>query len=167
MIIADMDIEYLIPLQLKFVKEFFDRIDLEVITDREYFEELFSKPQRAEILIVSDTLYDPSLQRHNIANIFVMVENEEETDTNGLDVVRLRKYTSVKEIFSEIVGKSAGILNIESEEQKGAQILLVTSADGGTGKTTLAMGLGACLTRNYKRVLFMAMDSTAMTGQEE
>ena len=101
MIIADMDIEYLIPLQLKFVKEFFDRIDLEVITDREYFEELFSKPQRAEILIVSDTLYDPSLQRHNIANIFVMVENEEETDTNGLDVVRLRKYTSVKEIFSE------------------------------------------------------------------
>ena len=40
-IIADMDIEYLIPLQLKFVKEFFDRIDLEVITDREYFEELF------------------------------------------------------------------------------------------------------------------------------
>ncbi len=155
MIIADMDIEYLIPLQLKFVKEFFDRIDLEVITDREYFEELFSKPQRAEILIVSDTLYDPSLQRHNIANIFVMVENEEETDTNGLDVVRLRKYTSVKEIFSEIVGKSAGILNIESEEQKGAQILLVTSADGGTGKTTLAMGLGACLTRNYKRVLYL------------
>ena len=51
-IIADEDSDYIIPLQLKFVKEFFNQIDLEIVTDRQYFLELFSKPQKAEILIL-------------------------------------------------------------------------------------------------------------------
>ena len=71
-IIADEDRGYIIPLQLKFVKEYFNQIDLEIITDRQYFLELFSTPQKAEILILSDELYDSSLQKHNIGYIFVM-----------------------------------------------------------------------------------------------
>lgn len=65
-IIADTDINYIIPLQLKFAEEFFDAIDLEVISDRSYFEKLFAVPQKADILIVSEELYDSSLQRHRI-----------------------------------------------------------------------------------------------------
>ena len=158
-IIADTDADYMVPLQMKFVKEFFDRIDLEIITERKYFDELFGKPQKAEILIISDNLYDPSLQRHNIANIFMMVEEYEEgADTDGFNLVRLFKYTIVKEIFSEIVGKSAGILDVGKEKRRGTQIILVTSACGGAGKTTLAMGISACLTRNYKRVLYIGAE---------
>ena len=33
-IVADTDINYIIPLQLKFAEEFFDAIDLEIISDR-------------------------------------------------------------------------------------------------------------------------------------
>ncbi len=32
-IIADEDSDYIIPLQLKFVKEFFNQIDLEIVTE--------------------------------------------------------------------------------------------------------------------------------------
>lgn len=154
-IIADEDPNYIVPLQFKFVTDFFDKIDLEIITDGEYFNEFFSKPQNAEILIVSEELYDASLQRHNISNIFVMMEQLEESETGELNVNRLFKYTSIKEIFNEIVGKSSVTLNIGEIEKKETQIVLVTSAAGGVGKTTIAMGVAASLTKNYKRVLYL------------
>ena len=154
-IIADEDASYIVPLQFKFVTDFFNKIDLEIITDRTYFNEFFSKPQNAEILIVSDELYDSSLQRHNIQNIFVMMEQYDDGGTGELNVDRLFKYTSIKEIFNEIIGKSAGALNIAAVEKKETQIILVTSAAGGVGKTTVAMGVAACLAQNYKRVLYI------------
>lgn len=153
-IIADTDINYIIPLQLKFAEEFFDAIDLEVISDRSYFEKLFAVPQKADILIVSEELYDSSLQRHNISNIFLMTEQYEEGQTAELNVNRIFKYTSIKEIFSEITGKSAGALKVQTESQE-PRIVLVYSAGGGTGKTTVALGIAAALTQNYKRVLYI------------
>lgn len=154
-IIADEDTGYIVPLQLKFVKDFFLKIDLEIITEKEYFETLFAKPQKAEILIISEELYDSSLKRHNIACIFVMTEQSQEGGTEDLSINKLFKYTSIKEIFNEIVGKSEGVLDIGSVEKKETQIVLVTSANGGAGKTTIAMGLGACLSKNYKRVFYI------------
>lgn len=154
-IIADEDANYITPLQLKFVTDFFNKIDLEIITNKEYFEEYFSKPQNAEILIVSDELYDSSLQRHNIQNIFVMMEQFDEGGTGDLNITQLFKYTSIKEIFNEIIGKSSEALNVTSVEKKETQIILVTSAAGGVGKTTVAMGVAACLSQNYKRVLYL------------
>lgn len=154
-IIADEDENYIIPLQFKFVTDFFNKIDLEIITDRAYFDEFFSKPQNAEILIVSDNLYDSSLQRHNIQNIFVMMEIPDDGGTGELNINQLFKYTSIKEIFNEIIGKSAGALNIAAVEKKETQVILITSAAGGVGKTTVAMGVAACLAQNYKRVLYI------------
>lgn len=157
-IIADTDAGYIFPLQLKFAEEFFDKVDIEIITDREYFDKLFSVPQQAAILIVSEDLYDLSLQRHTISNTFLMMEQEEEESTADLNIRRLYKYTSIKEIFSEIVGKSSDALNIAKSHKKEPQIVLFTSANGGVGKTTLALGVSLCLTRNYKRVLYINAD---------
>ncbi len=155
-IIADGDRNYIVPLQLKFVKEFFNRIDLEIITDTQYFTELFSVPQKAEILILSDELYTPSLLKHNIGYIFVMTEQNEQSGTEELNVNKLYKYTSVKEIFNEIVGKSKGAFNLESGGRQETQIILVTSASGGAGKTTVAMGVSTFLTKYYeKQVLYI------------
>ena len=154
-IIADEDVNYIIPLQFKFVTDFFDKIELEIISEKNYFEEFFSRPQNAAILIVSDELYNSSIQRHNISNVFVMMEQLEDGDTGELNVNRLFKYTSIKEIFNEIIGKSAGALNVVDIEKKETQIILVTSATGGVGKTTIAIGMAACLAKNYKRVLYI------------
>lgn len=154
-IIADEDASYIVPLQFKFVTDFYNRIDLEIITERAYFDDFFSKPQNADILIISDELYDSSLQRHNISNVFVMMEQFDDGGTGDLNVNRMFKYTSIKEIFNEIVGKSAGALNLGAVEKKETQVILVTSAAGGVGKTTIAMGISASLTKNYKRVLYI------------
>ncbi len=154
-IIADADINYIVPLQLKFVEDFFEKIDLEIISDKEYFTELFSSPQRADILIISDDMYDSSVQRHNIVHIFVMNELYEEDQTADLNVNHIFKYTSIKEIFNEITGKSADVLKIDNEGKQETQVVLFYSASGGVGKTTVSMGVSASLTKNYKRVLYI------------
>lgn len=176
-IIADTDIDYIIPLQLKFAKDFFDLIDIEIVSNEEYFADLFMKPQKADILIISEDLYDSSIQRHNISNIFLMTEQYEEEETGDLNIVRLFKYTSIKEIFNEIVGKSTDNLNIEKQQKQETQIIMVTSAAGGVGKTTIAMGLAVNLAINYKRTLYvnasrlqtfqwLLNNKTAVTEQE-
>lgn len=154
-IIADIDENYIDPLQMKFAEEFFEKIDLEIITDREYFELLFSVPQKLEVLIVSDSLYSPELQRHNISHIFVMNEQEEEERTTDLSINYIFKYTSIKEIFNKIIGKSADVLHLKENGKQETQVVLFCSASGGVGKTTLAMGVGAALTKSYKRVLYI------------
>ena len=92
--IADTDENYIIPLQLKFIEEFFEKIDLEVVTDPDYFRELFLTPQQVDILIVSEELYEPSIQRHNIAHVFLMTEEYEEDQTADLNVNCIFKYTN-------------------------------------------------------------------------
>lgn len=154
-IIADNDINYIAPIQLKFIEEFFDKIQLEVITDKEYYDSYFSYPRKVEILIVSEVFYDSSVKKHDISHIFVMTEEQEEENTAELTVNKIYKYISIKEIFNEISGKSNDILNVFTEKKKEPEIILVFSANGGSGKTTLATGVCACLTKNYKRVLYI------------
>mgnify|MGYP000520886467 CR=1 FL=1 len=161
-IIADTDINYIVPLQLKFIRDYFDKIDLEIITDKEYFNWLFEKPQSADILIISEDMYTSYLQKHNISNIFLMVEQNDEGATGELHVNRLFKYSSIKEIFNEIIGQSAGVLNVGNNVVKESQIVLVTSANGGAGKTTLSMGMAACLSQNHKKVLYINASNLQM-----
>lgn len=117
-IIADTDINYIIPLQAKFAEEYPNETDLEIITDADYFAKLFSTPQKADILIVSDQLYSGKLRRHDIGRLFVMMEKYEEGMTDELSINRLFKYTSIREIFTEIVGKSSEILNVSTHRKK-------------------------------------------------
>lgn len=153
-IIADTDQSYIIPLQLKFVEDYFEEVDLEIITDASYFGLLFSVPQRVDVLIISEDLYSLEMRRHNISHIFLMTEQYEEDQTADLKINRIFKYTSIKEIFNEITGKSADMFKKKGVIQE-TQIVLVYSASGGTGKTTVAMGVSASLTKNYKRVLYL------------
>lgn len=157
-IIADTDIDYIIPLQMKFAEEFLGKIDLEIITDKDYFNQLFSVPQKADILIVSEQLYDYSLSKHNLDNIFILAEQFEEETTDELNLKRIYKYTSIKEIFIEVTGNSSGALDIDDNKKKETQVILVYSAAGGVGKTTVATGLSANLARNYKKVLFIGAE---------
>lgn len=154
-IIADTDPNYIIPLQLKFVEDYFEEVDLDIITDEGYFDTLFSSPQKADILIISEDLYSLAIRKHNISHIFLMTEQYEEDSTADLNVNRIFKYTSIKEIFNEIAGKSADVFQNKKSIAQETQVVLVYSASGGTGKTTIAMGISASLTKNYKRVLYI------------
>ena len=98
-ILADTDEKFLAPLEIKFLEELDDNAVLEVITDPAFFEEYFSSPKSASVLLVSEELYTSALQRHTINNIFVLSENTEEGRTEDLIITKIFKYTSPKDIY--------------------------------------------------------------------
>ena len=63
-VIADAEEAYLAALQQKFIETFFDRIDLEIITEKPYFDFLFSAPQKMDILVVSEEFYFPAAPQY-------------------------------------------------------------------------------------------------------
>ena len=158
-IIADRDYDYLLPLQIKFAEEFFDSIELELINDMSCFGEFFSKPQSADVLIVSQDLMDSGIQRQQIDSIFVMTEQQDAgapDETEMLNTFRMFKYSNASDIFNKVVhtNRSLNAL-VNKTDQSEPQMIVVYSANGGAGKTTVAAGVAAALARNYKRVLYM------------
>lgn len=157
-IIADTDLNYIIPIQLRFVEEYFEKVDLELVSDHSVFHDLFSSPQKVDILIVSEDLYDSSLLRHNIGSIFLMTEQDGNDVADSSNVTKIFKYTNIKVIFSQIIGKSLNVFEMQSNKRR-TQLVLVSSACGGVGKTTIALGICGCLaSKNQKRVLYINAD---------
>jgi len=133
---------------------FYGKIDLEIITDEEYFAEMFREPQTADVLLVSEELYTDALKKHNIGKLFLLTKYPEETQVPG--TVRVYKYAGLREITEMLIG-ACPILGEEKTERK-TVTLAVTSASGGTGKTTVALGIAQCLSKKRKEVLYVAAD---------
>lgn len=155
-VLADTEVEYIASLQQKFIEEYFGKIELEIISKKDYYQEFFSHSQTdIDILVVSEDLFNNDILRHNIANIFIMtrIDAGEYEDRN---IIKLYKYgRRIDDIFYAIVGKSADSLRRASVYEKDTRVITVCSATGGVGKTTIAMGISACLCNNYKRVLYI------------
>lgn len=154
-IIADEDPAYLASLLDKFSEDLFNRIELVVISDAAFFAGYFSEPREAEILIVSENLYNPELCRHSLQKIFLLTEEARGDSRPDGNPVRICRYTGIRELYGEIIGRSAGILQTDRAHTAASQILAVTSAAGGTGKTTVAMGLGMSFVKTGRRVLYL------------
>lgn len=154
-IIADADERYMAPLEVKFLEELGDSIDLEIITDEDYFNRFFSSPRSADIFVVSENLYSKEIHRHNISNVFVLSENMSDSDTDGVETVKIFKYTSIKDIYNQIMATSSGAIKDSIQKNKATQTILVYSPIGGSGKTTVAMALCSCLSHSFKKVLYI------------
>lgn len=154
-VLADTDENYLAPLEEKFIDETGDHIDLEIITDPLFFNEYFSQPQKIDILVISEDLYRTDLHRLNIRYIFLLTEEPDEGGTDDLRCHSIYKYTSTKEIYHRIVSVAAELLESEFDKPTETEVVLVYSPLGGVGKTTVALGLSACLAQSHKRVLYI------------
>lgn len=154
-ILADTDEQYLSPLEIKFLEELDDKVELEIITDKNYFNQHFSLPQNAEILIVSENLYSSELQKQNISNIYVLSESMEEGGTEDLGIKKIFKYTNTNEIYNQVMATSRGKIQTEMSKSKDTLVVMFYSAAGGVGKTTLAMAMCGGLKKNFKKALYI------------
>ena len=153
-VIVDDDFSYIASIQAKFIYEFHDLVDIEIITDKDFFDQFFSRLQKMDVLIISQDFYKEEIARHEIGHIFRMMESPENDSGKAGNVHEIYKYTSAKGIFLEITGVSN--LNVPIKEGgNDPKIILVTSAAGGVGKTTIALGLSSALSDMYKRVLYI------------
>ncbi|MBE5969320.1 MAG: hypothetical protein E7242_03725 [Lachnospiraceae bacterium] len=153
-ILADSNEEYINTLKIRFATEFFEKIEIETITEKSYFEEAFSMPVQANVLIISNEWFDERIKRHPIENIFVLNDNKLSESTSFLGVSSVYKYLDIFDIFSEIVGKCKECFNF-AEEQKETKVIVVTSAVGAVGKTAIAMGLCAAFEKSNRKALYI------------
>ncbi len=154
-IIADTDCDYVTLLEFKFVEELFDKVNLEIITDQEYFTNLFSIPQNAQVLIVSDEFYTDALTMHNnIEHIFLITENSTDDQQQNKNVIQIYKYSSVNMIYDMVAGASGFGKWGEDIYQK-PQVVVFFSATGGVGKTLLSMAVASNLSEQFRRVLYI------------
>ncbi len=153
-IIVDEDESYAMTLQAKFIYEFLDNIELEVITDQKIIDKTFATAQKADILIIDSNIHSETIQKQEIDHVFVMTESKQSASDDYESEYIIFKYANIKSIFMEIVGKSSLTIPNKKRELK-SRVILVTSGSGGVGKTTVALGLASALSSMYKRVLYM------------
>ncbi|MCL1853757.1 MAG: AAA family ATPase [Peptococcaceae bacterium] len=157
-IIAESDEGYLESLESKFVEELHEKIEFELISDRHYFQEYFSSPRQGEILIVGEDFYTSELNKHSLKHIFVLSENFETDETENHQVIKIRKYASIKEIYNKV------LFSLSRESLSGrlvnrnTQVIMVYSAGGGSGKTTVALGISACLAANHQKTVYISAE---------
>lgn len=155
-VLADLDANYLIPLEDKLTEELCDQAEIEVITDKEYFDIFFSKPRKIDTLIISSELFSHDLIKHNITDFFVLTEDPSDTQSSD-NISHIFKYSSTKEIFNQVLYKNKEMSNVQISNKE-TQIIVVTSGIGGSGKTTVSLALSERIASNHKRVLYISTD---------
>lgn len=151
-IIADTEKKVVSALETKFLYELRDDVDLEVITDAEYFSAFFSKPQTADILVCGEELFAEDIKKHGIKKMFLLCEQAGTGGTEDLSIERVLKYSSPQAVMDQVL-RGHG-----TQKKKEPVIVLVYSASGGAGKTTVALGVCANLAKSYKRVLYLSAE---------
>ena len=154
-IIADKDQSYLTALLRKFIIELYGRADFEIISDIAYFDKLFKQQQMAEVLIVSEELYEKKLQRHDIEHIFLLADDKESKYANDASVSIIYKYSNIQDVFNEVLEKCTDCFNTCMGKREESRIVLFTSAAGGMGKTLAAVNMAFILAYQKKRVLYI------------
>lgn len=157
-VFVDFNEQYLLTLEKRILEELGDIADIELISEKEYFDQYFSTPRKLDLLIINQDLYTQELDRHNVGHVFLMTEEETEQANLPGKFTAIYKYTSIKEIFSKITGRAGNIIPM-SEEEKRSKLILFYSPAGGCGQTSVALGFCSALANNYKRVLYISMDS--------
>lgn len=159
LVVAISDENYLFPLEIGLAERLYEAVDIEVISDPAYYEEFFTAPRNIDLLIVDEKFYNEELKRHNIKKTVLLSEDIDESndgnDTQVLDdqqVIRVFKYLNLKVLMSSIIpGEWEGI----KKSAGTTQVVVVVSAEGGVGCTTVALGICADLKQSLKRVLYV------------
>lgn len=154
-VIADSNEDYVVSLEEKFMEEFGEKVELEVITEKSYFEEYFAEKRMVEVLIVEEAWYFTELQNQNVKNIFVLQENFTGVTEKDSMVKKIEKYSSTNKIYQQVMDSNNCLEKIKTEKELSkTKVIVVYSPMGGVGKTTLALGIGSYI-GTEKKVLYI------------
>lgn len=159
LVIAETDESYLGPLEMKVAETLGDTVDLEIISDAEYFEEYFTNPRKIDVLVICEELYTERLHMHHVEKIFLLAETMDEQEDvvhevegGPVKVYKLFKFCNVSMLVSYIIQSN---WKSEVSESQTPQLVVFLSAAGGAGSTTLCMGASACMRQNLKKAFYI------------
>ncbi|MDE7222766.1 MAG: AAA family ATPase [Acetatifactor sp.] len=155
-IFAESEEAYIYSIICKFIEEQGENICIECITDEEYLKSICQEPVKCDVLVMKEEWYYAYFLKQNIETVFLLCENVSGENTS--EIHQIYKYSSVKEIYLNIVSG----MHLEKKiapRDKRTILYAVHSAVGGSGKTTLALGLCCALKKYSSRVLYLNLES--------
>lgn len=154
-VVVEMDEGYLAPLEMKLAFLAGDEVNFEFITTKEMYQSYFLTLRNIDVLVISEAYFTEEIKRHNIDRICVLSEeNEKEIEEKNIksSVIRFFKYSNLNALINIILSdiwmkKSGGAIK--------GQLIVVLSPSGGSGCTTVAVGIAEFLTNKQRRVFYM------------
>lgn len=159
-VIADCDEKYLLTLERLFIQEYKFTAEINLISDTKVLKEFFMQPQKIDILLINENLYDDTFIRHNVSYLFVLTEETFESAENSN---KLYKYIGGKNLMDNVINKS-GISHETNLHSDIATVVMAFSPVGGVGQTTLSVGVCTAMARNFRRTLFISIESLQTFG---
>ncbi|HJA25942.1 MAG TPA: AAA family ATPase [Candidatus Fournierella merdigallinarum] len=155
--LADTELSYLMPIELTLSREHAGEIELSLVTDAAYLHQYFQEPQKLDILVISERLWSEDIRRHSIGQLFILLEETEPCIQTEENDIILYKYTSARDICASINVILRHIRGSTVAER--TKLIMVYSPQGGSGKTTTALGVCAALVGMGSRTLYINEDS--------
>ncbi len=151
-VLAVPEEEYLFPLELSLLERPELDAAISAFSEKACLENYFAVPRSPELLIIDEAFYSPSLLRHSIRSILLLSEQETAAARGTDSLHTVYKYADLRQIVQEAMHllRSTNCMAVSSGK---AKVITVCSAAGGSGKTTVALGIAACLSQNHRRVL--------------
>ena len=150
-LLADRELNYLAPLEKMILKEYGEEAKLSLITDEGYLPAYMEQPRHIDLAVFEKSLWKEEFRKQSIGRLLFLTE--EKTTEEG----EVYKYSSLREVFSILTS------NASFTEHSGAgstkKLIAVYSPQGGSGKTTLAIGLARALCGLNRRVLYLSCES--------
>lgn len=155
MLIVGQDIRYIEKLSLIFLEGLGDEVDLEVITDMEYFRQYAAEPRKIDVLIINEQCVIEDIKKQNIKLTVLLRMQENFVDTP--DSLSIYKFSPLQEIYYKIIGRINNTFTQYNDNRNSIEtnLIMVYSPIGGSGKTTIAMGLCSTLSELGKKVLYI------------
>lgn len=153
-VILDEDLNYIGILQNILIEQLSRTIDLEFMTDLTYARKYLSEPKKIDILLISENIPLNVSENQYIKKILILSEKEE--NVYG-DSHYIYKYSDSGTMIKNLT------LYIEDPDPQnkktGTQIILITSATGGVGKTTIALSMVKALNQKDLKTLYIDAES--------
>ena len=158
-VFVDKDEKYLSPLEMKFIEDFGEKVDIEVITEPDYLDRYFAEHRLIDILIINKEFYKYEFDKHEIRHVFIVSDSQADSNMNTSqeNVNFIYKYLGIKDTYDMILGTAPEIADRINQDK--CEVVAVYSPKGGTGSTVVSFGLAACISKIEKQVLYVSTET--------
>lgn len=152
-VIVCLDEEYIQSLEYKLTEAFGADNRVEFITDYEYFRDFLGSFQEIDLLLVQEDLYREAVAGQSLKEVYLLTENEDKAGLEKGGQRYIYKYSSIRKMLD--------VMDAHFQDRPGAggqentKLVSVYSVNGGSGKTTVSVGIAAALAADGFKVLYM------------
>lgn len=159
MLVVCLDEKYLKSIEYRLAEELAERVDISFISDNECLKAYNAQPKDIDILMIEENLYQEVISRQNCKNVYLLVDDENNINRQEKAGNRnvVYKYSSIRVIIDKIDGNL--LQQRKSTTNMNTTLVSVYSPVGGSGKTTVSVGLANQLGMKGYKVLYINTES--------